>query len=64
MGKAFHYEATGNTREDLLKNSQTMAAVLEGFIKAHPTEWLWFQHLFWTEPAKIEMLKELQKEIS
>lgn len=64
VGKAFHYETTGNTREDLLKNSQAMAAVLEGFIKKHPAEWLWFQHLFWTEPAKIEMLKELQKEIS
>jgi KDO2-lipid IV(A) lauroyltransferase len=40
-----------------------MADVLETFIKKHPAEWLWFQHLFWTEPDKIEMLKELKREI-
>jgi KDO2-lipid IV(A) lauroyltransferase len=61
--KAFHYENTGGTRADLLKNSQKMADVLETFIKKHPAEWLWFQHLFWTEPDKIEMLKELKREI-
>lgn len=28
---------------------------MEEFIKAHPADWMWFQHLFWTEPWSIEM---------
>ncbi len=60
--KPFYYEETGNERQDLLDNAQKMASVMEGFIKEYPTEWLWFQHLFWTGPEKIKMLHETEKE--
>ena len=39
-----------------------MALIIENFIKKHPADWLWFQHLFWTEPAKVELLKEMKVE--
>lgn len=39
----------------MLVNAQKMATIMEEFIKAHPADWMWFQHLFWTEPWSIEM---------
>lgn len=62
FGKPFHYEKTGDEKQDLLINSQKMALIIENFIKKHPADWLWFQHLFWTEPAKVELLKEMKVE--
>lgn len=62
LGKPFHYEETGDERADLIRNSQKMAAIMEDFICRHPEDWLWFQHLFWTGPEKIEMLKKMKEE--
>lgn len=47
--------------EELIHNSQTMATIMEQFIKAHPYDWMWFQHLFWTEPEEIRMLQEIKE---
>ena len=55
VGKHFYYEETGDEKHDLLVNAQKMATIMEEFIKAHPADWMWFQHLFWTEPWSIEM---------
>ena len=62
VGKHFYYEDTGDRERDLLVNSQKMATTLEEFIKAHPADWLWFQHLFWTRPGKIKMYNALPPE--
>jgi KDO2-lipid IV(A) lauroyltransferase len=62
VGKHFYYEDTGDRERDLLVNSQKMATTLEEFIKAHPADWLWFQHLFWTRPGKIKMYNALPLE--
>ena len=35
---------------------------MEDFIKEHPSDWLWFQHLFWTRPGRIKMYMELSEE--
>ena len=62
VGKHFYYEDTGDEKKDLMANSQKMASVMENFIKEHPADWLWFQHLFWTRPGKIAMYMELAPE--
>ncbi len=62
VGERFAYEERDDLREELVHNSQRMATIMENFIKAHPEDWMWFQHLFWTEPEKIEMYKKLKKE--
>ena len=62
VGKHFYYENTGDKDKDLLRNSQKMATIMEDFIKAHPADWLWFQHLFWTRPGKIKMYNALSPE--
>lgn len=60
--KPFYYKDTGHTTDDLLENCQNMASIIENFIKDHPADWLWFQHLFWTRPGKIKMYNSLSKE--
>lgn len=62
VGKHFYYEDTGDREGDLLRNSQKMASIMESFIKKHPADWLWFQHLFWTRPGKIKMYNDLSSE--
>lgn len=62
VGKHFYYEETGDKERDLLVNSQKMATVIEDFIKEHPEDWLWFQHLFWTRPGRIDMYNSLSDE--
>ncbi len=62
VGKHFYYEDTGDERRDTLVNAQKMATAIEDFIKAHPADWLWFQHLFWTRPGKIKMFMEFSEE--
>lgn len=59
IGKHFYYEETGDAEKDLLTNSQKMATIMETFIKENPADWLWFQHLFWTEADEIEMYRNL-----
>ncbi len=61
MGKPFHFERMEDPVEELIHNSQKMASIMEEFIKQYPYDWIWFQHLFWTEPGKIKMLKEIRK---
>lgn len=46
VGKHFYYEETGDKKHDFLVNAQKMATIMEEFIKAHPADWMWFQHLF------------------
>ena len=62
IGEPFRYETCGNADEELVKNSQRMATVMENFIKEYPTDWMWFQHLFWTKPEDIEMWVRMRKE--
>lgn len=62
IAKPFYYEETGDTKRDLMTNAQKMATIMEDFIKEHPTDWLWFQHLFWTRPGRIKMYMELTEE--
>lgn len=62
VGKHFYYEETGDKERDLLVNSQKMATVIEDFIKEHPEDWLWFQHLFWTRPGRIDMYNSLSED--
>lgn len=62
IGEPFPYETCENEDEELVKNSQRMATVMENFIKEYPTDWMWFQHLFWTKPEDIEMWVRMRKE--
>lgn len=62
MEKSFHYERTGDSRKDILVNSQKMASIMERVICKYPKDWLWFQHLFWSEPEKIRMIREMTEE--
>ena len=62
IGKHFYYENTGDAKKDLLTNAQKMASTMETFIKEHPSDWLWFQHLFWTRPGRIKMYMDLSDE--
>lgn len=62
VGKHFYYEDTGDEERDLRENSKKMASIMEEFIKEHPADWLWFQHLFWTRPGKIDMYMNLSDE--
>lgn len=55
IGKPFYYERTGDKKRDVLINAGRMAKEMEDFIKSHPTQWMWFQHLFWTEAKEIKM---------
>lgn len=61
VGKPFHFEEKEDKQMDLVRNSQKMADIMEDFIKQYPYDWMWFQHLFWTEPEKIRMLQELKE---
>ena len=39
-----------------------MATILEEFIRENPENWMWFQHLFWTEPDEIQRFVNLSEE--
>ena len=39
---------TGDRRRDVLANTRRLAAVLEGYVRAHPEQWMMF-HSFWPE---------------
>ncbi|EFR42405.1 lysophospholipid acyltransferase family protein [Dialister micraerophilus] len=60
--KSFYYEHTGDKEKDLRTNSQKMATILEEFIRENPENWMWFQHLFWTEPDEIQRFVNLSEE--
>lgn len=60
IGKPFHFEKRDDPEEELIFNSQKMADIMEAFIKEYPTDWMWFQHLFWTKPEDIKMLQSVK----
>jgi lauroyl/myristoyl acyltransferase len=41
---------TGDRRRDLLSNARRVAAILEGYVRAHPDQWMMF-HPVWPEPT-------------
>lgn len=58
IGEVMYYEDTGNKEEDIARLTRKMAVLTENFIKEHPTEWLWFQHRWSTEPEDIVALQQ------
>ena len=44
---------TGNRRQDILTNTRRLAIILEGFVRAHPEQWMMF-HPFWPELSDRE----------
>lgn len=58
IGEVIHYEDTGNKEEDIARLTRQMAILTEQFIRQHPTEWLWFQHRWSTEPKDIIALHQ------
>lgn len=56
-----YFEDTGNEAEDLHRLTEATVRVTEDFIKAHPTEWLWFQHRWNTKLDQIENIEEKLK---
>jgi len=44
---------TGNRRQDILTNTCRLAIILEGFVRAHPEQWMMF-HPFWPELSDRE----------
>lgn len=61
LGKPFHYEELDDKQEELVYNAQKMASAMECFIRQYPADWIWFQHLFWTKPEDIKMLREMKE---
>jgi lauroyl/myristoyl acyltransferase len=39
---------TGDRRQDILTNTRRLAAIVEGYVRAHPEQWMMF-HPFWPE---------------
>lgn len=58
IGDIMYYEDTGNPDEDVARLTRKMAVLTEQFIREHPTEWLWFQHRWSTEPEDIIALHQ------
>ncbi len=51
-GDIMRYEDTGNTDEDLLNLTKKMTKFVENVIRENPTQWLWFQKRWNTEPEE------------
>lgn len=58
IGEVMYYEDTGDAEADMACLTRKMAVLTERFIRQHPTEWLWFQHRWSTEPEDIIALHE------
>lgn len=58
IGETLYYQDTGNAEEDIARLTRQMAVITEDFIRQHPTEWLWFQHRWSTEPEDIIALQQ------
>lgn len=41
---------TGSRHQDIFSNARRVAAVIEGYVRAHPEQWLMF-HRLWPEPS-------------
>ena len=52
VGDIMRYEDTGNMDEDLLNLTKKMTKFVENVIRENPTQWLWFQKRWNTEPEK------------
>lgn len=50
VGDIMRYEDTGNMDEDLLNLTKKMTKFVENVIRENPTQWLWFQKRWNTEP--------------
>lgn len=48
-----HMECTGNTRDDILHNTQRIQNVIETMVRAHPEQWLWL-HRRWKPRPRLE----------
>jgi lauroyl/myristoyl acyltransferase len=46
---------TGDRRQDILTNTRRLAVVLEGYVRAHPEQWMMF-HPFWPESPAVRPL--------
>ena len=53
IGKALHFEDTGDTDADLLRFTEKMTKILEDVIRENPTQWLWFQKR-WNTPPEMQ----------
>lgn len=49
----FEYERSGDSEQDLYRNTARMTKIIEDMIRAHPDQWLWFQKR-WKTPYKPE----------
>jgi KDO2-lipid IV(A) lauroyltransferase len=61
VGEPLYYEDTGDKDADITRITRKMAVLTEQFIKDHPTDWLWFQHRWSTEPEEIIALQQKQE---
>ena len=52
IGEALRYEDTGDADRDLLAFTVQMTGILEQVIRENPTQWLWFQKRWNTEPDR------------
>ncbi len=43
---------TGDEEADLVYNTQVLTTVLEGMIRAHPTQWVWMHDRWKTKPGQ------------
>ena len=43
---------TGDRRQDILTNTRRIAVILEGYVRAHPEQWMMF-HPFWPESPAV-----------
>jgi lauroyl/myristoyl acyltransferase len=43
---------TGDRRQDILTNARRLAAVVEGYVRAHPEQWMMF-HPFWPQSPAV-----------
>jgi len=62
IGDIIHFEGTGDKEQDITTLTRELAVLTEEFIKAHPTEWLWFQHRWSTKPEEIIALQQKPEE--
>ena len=52
IGEVMRYEDTGDTDKDLLDFTVKMTAIIDRVIRENPTQWIWFQKRWNTEPEQ------------
>jgi Kdo2-lipid IVA lauroyltransferase/acyltransferase len=48
----YYCESTGNLKEDIQRETQKMSDMVAGWIREHPTEWVWFHRRYKTQPPE------------